>query len=223
MPRILIVEDDTDINNSTAGYLRRKGCECLQAFSGTEGRSLWQVGGVDLLLVDLMLPGLSGSELIAEIRKGSRVPVIVLSAKTELSDKVELLGLGADDYLTKPYHLEELWARILVQLRHASAASEGEELRYRDWVLNLEEMTLTASGQPVNLTAHEFKIVELLVGRPKRVFTKQQIYEAVWQEAYAVEDKTITVHISNIRTKLRHTGTDGYIQTVWGIGFKLAE
>ena len=217
MPHILIVEDDTDINNSTAEYLRRKGCLCSQAFSGTEGRLLWQAGGVDLLLVDLMLPGLSGSELIREIRRSSRAPVIVLSAKTEL------LGLGADDYLTKPYQLEELWARILVQLRHVSAAPSGELLRYRDWVLNLEEMTLTAAGQPVDLTAHEFKIVELLAGRPKRVFTKQQIYEAVWQEAYAVEDKTITVHISNIRAKLRPSGTDGYIQTVWGIGFKLAE
>ena len=105
MPHILIVEDDTDINNSTAEYLRRKGCLCSQAFSGTEGRLLWQTGGADLLLVDLMLPGLSGSELIKGIRRSSRVPVIVLSAKTELSDKVELLGLGADDYLTKPYQL----------------------------------------------------------------------------------------------------------------------
>jgi DNA-binding response OmpR family regulator len=223
MPHILIVEDDTDINNFTALYLRRRGCLCSQAFSGTEGRLLWQAGGVDLLLVDLMLPGLSGSELIAEIRQTSRTPVIVLSAKTDLSDKVELLGLGADDYLTKPYQLEELWARILVQLRHASAAPAEASLRYREWVLNLEEMTLTAAGQPVSLTAHEFKIVELLAGRPKRVFTKQQIYEAIWREEYAVEDKTIAVHISNIRAKLRPSGTDSYIQTVWGIGFKLAE
>ncbi|MCI9587995.1 MAG: response regulator transcription factor [Oscillospiraceae bacterium] len=223
MPCILIVEDDTDINNATAEYLRRQGCQCIQAFSGTEGRLLWQAGGADLLLVDLMLPGLSGGELIAEIRRSSRTPVIVLSAKTELSDKVELLGLGADDYLTKPYQLEELWARILVQLRHASAVPPETALHYQDWVLNLEEMTLTAAGQSVSLTAHEFRIVELLASRPKRVFTKQQIYEAVWQEEYAVEDKTITVHISNIRAKLRPSGTDGYIQTVWGIGFKLAE
>ena len=223
MPRILIVEDDTDINNSTAQYLRRQGCSCVQAFSRTEGRLLCQAGGLDLLLVDLMLPGLSGSELIAEIRQTSRTPVIVLSARTELSNKVELLSLGADDYLTKPYQLEELWARILVQLRHASAAPAGGLLRYRDWVLNPDGMTLDAAGRTVSLTAHEFKIVELLAGRPKRVFTKQQIYEAVWQEKYAVEDKTITVHISNIRAKLRPSGTDGYIQTVWGIGFKLAE
>ena len=223
LAKILIVEDDTDINNSTAEYLRRQGCVCTQAFSGTEGRLLWQADGFDLLLVDLMLPGLSGGELIAEVRKSSSVPIIVLSAKRSLSDKVELLSSGADDYLTKPYQLEELWARILVQLRHANAAPAGARLCYRDWVLDLDEMTLTAAGRPVNLTAHEFKIVEPLAGRPQRVFTKQQIYEAVWEQDYAVEDKTITVHISNIRAKLRPSGTDGYIQTVWGIGFKLAE
>ena len=223
MYRILIVEDDTDINNSTAAYLQRQGCACTQAFSGTEGRLLWKEHGCDLMLVDLMLPGLSGSELIREVRRSSRVPVIVLSAKTDLSDKVELLELGADDYLTKPYQLEELWARIGVQLRHAGALPVGRRLCFRDWVLDQEEMTLTAAGMPVELTAHEFRIVELLAGRPKRVFTKQQIYEAVWQEAYAVEDKTITVHISNIRAKLRPSKTDSYIQTVWGIGFKLAE
>ena len=169
------------------------------------------------------MPGLSGGELIAEIRRSAQTPVIVLSARAELSDKVELLSLGADDYLTKPYQLEELWARIQVQLRHASASLVREILRYRDWELNFDEMTLTAAGQPVNLTAHEFKIVELLTGQPKRVFTKQQIYEAVWGDAYAVEDKTITVHVSNIRAKLRPSGTDSYIQTVWGIGFKLSE
>lgn len=223
MYRILIVEDDTDINNSTAAYLRQQGCVCTQAFSGTEGRLLWKEGECDLILVDLMLPGLSGSELIREIRASSRVPIIVLSAKTELSDKVELLQSGADDYLTKPCQLEELWARIGVQLRHAGAAFAGRRLRFRDWVLDEQEMTLTAAGMPVELTAHEFRIVELLAARPKRVFTKQQIYEAVWQEAYAIEDKTITVHISNIRAKLRPSGTDGYIRTVWGIGFKLEE
>ena len=105
MIRVLIVEDDTDINNSTARYLQRQGCQCVQAFSGTEGRLLWQEGGFDLLLVDRMLPGLSGDELIALVRTVSRVPVIVLSARAELSGKVELLRSGADDYLTKPLQL----------------------------------------------------------------------------------------------------------------------
>ena len=221
MARILIIEDDTDINNAAAEYLRRRGCACDQAFSGTEGLRLWREGGYDLLLVDLMLPGLSGDELVEEV--SGRTPIIVVSARTELSGKVALLTSGADDYLTKPYALEELWARVQVQLRHASAAPVREELRFRAWELDLEEMTLTAAGQPVSLTAHEFKIVALLAGRPKRVVTKQQIYEAVWQEECAVEDKTISVHISNIRAKLRPSGTDGYIQTVWGIGFRLAD
>ena len=163
MPRILIIEDDTDINNAAAAYLRRQGCECVQAFSGTEGRMLWKSSGWDLLLVDLMLPGISGSELIYEVRRESRVPVIVLSARSELSDKVELLGLGADDYMTKPYQLEELWARIQVQLRHASAVPEEEELCFREWRLNIGGMVLMAAGEPVELTAHEFKIVELMV------------------------------------------------------------
>lgn len=146
MPHILIIEDDTDINNSTTKYLRRQGCVCTQAFSGTEGRLLWREGSFDLLLVDLMLPGLSGDELITEIRKSSRIPVIVLSARTELSDKVELLGSGADDYLTKPYQLEELWARVQVQLRHAKAVPDGKLLQFRDWLLDPEEMSLTAAG-----------------------------------------------------------------------------
>ena len=106
MPRILIIEDDTDINNSTATYLERHGCICLQAFSGTEGRRLFREGGVDLLLIDRMLPGLSGDELMTEVRAASQVPVIVLSARDGLSDKVDLFGLGADDYLTKPFELE---------------------------------------------------------------------------------------------------------------------
>lgn len=223
MPRILLIEDDADINDSTAAYLRRQGCDCVQAFSGTEGRLLWQQGGFDLLLVDRMLPGLSGDSLIAEIRRVSRVPVIVLSARTELTGKVSLLDAGADDYLTKPFSLEELWARVNVQLRHASAAPDGDTVRFCAWTLDFAARTLTAAGQPVLLTAHEFDLLALLVSRPNRVFTKQQIYEAIWQEAYAIEDKTIAVHISNIRAKLRPTGTDGYIQTVWGIGFKLAE
>ena len=120
MARILIIEDDTDINNAAAEYLRRRGCACDQAFSGTEGLRLWREGGYDLLLVDLMLPGLSGDELVEEV--SGRTPIIVVSARTELSGKVALLTSGADDYLTKPYALEELWARVQVQLRHASAA-----------------------------------------------------------------------------------------------------
>lgn len=224
MPHILIIEDDTDINNAVAEYLSARGCRCTQAFSGTEGRLYWKQGGVDLIIADLMLPGLTGQQLLAGIRGEDRssVPVIVLSARTALQDKVELLELGADDYLTKPFSLQELWLRVGVQLRHAeAAAAQTSVIQYKDWSIDPETRTLTVKGTPVALTLHEYEIVALLAARPKKVFTRQEIYESVWQEQAFVEDKTINVHISNIRGKLRPTGTDDYIKTVWGIGFRL--
>lgn len=225
MPRILLIEDDTDINNAVCEYLTRQGCRCRQAFSGTEGLLYWRQEGADLLVVDLMLPGLNGQGLLAEVRRTAAVPVIVLSARTAVQDRVELLRLGADDYLTKPFSLEELWLRIGVQLRHAGAARPAGEdtaptIRYKDWEIDPEKRSLVAAGQPVELTLHEFEIVALLASRPQKVFTRQEIFEQVWNQTYFVEDKTINVHISNIRAKLRPTGTDGYIRTVWGIGFK---
>ena len=223
MIRILIIEDDTDINNMTAEFLREKGCIAEQAFSGTEGRLLWQMKEFDLLLLDLMLPGLPGGELLRQIRAASRIPVIVLTAKNSLDDKVELLGGGADDYLTKPFELEELWVRILVQLRHRGNAGGEKELTFKDWTIDPQARILTAGGKAVELTAQELGIVELLMRHPKKVFTRQEIYEAVWQQDAFIEDKTINVHVSNIRAKLRSAGTGDYISTVWGIGFKLTE
>lgn len=223
MIKILVIEDDTDINNMTAEFLSRKGCSVEQAFSGTEGRLLWQMGEFDLLLLDLMLPGLSGEELIRQIRAVSRIPVIVLTAKNTLDDKVELLGGGADDYLTKPFELEELWVRIQVQLRHRSPAVDDRVISYKDWTIDQEQMLFRAGEQKVELTGHELGIVALLMRHPRKVFTKQEIYEAVWEQDAFIEDKTIHVHISNIRAKLRAAGAQDHIQTVWGIGFKLTE
>lgn len=168
MVRILVVEDDTDINNMTAEFLRGKGCGVEQAFSGTEGRLLWQMKEFDLLLLDLMLPGLSGEELIRQIRENSRIPVIVLTAKNALEDKVEVLGGGADDYLTKPFELEELWVRIQVQLRHRGSMAGEKELIFKDWVIDQDARVLKAGGKAVELTAHELGIVELLMRHPKR-------------------------------------------------------
>lgn len=222
MTNILVVEDDTDINGMIAEYLTERGVKVRQAYSGTEGRLLFEMEQFDLLILDLMLPGLSGEELLGEIRTKSAVPVIVLSARNALTDKVEVLGCGADDYLTKPFALEELWARIQVQLRRRGVEMKAETLKFKDWELDEGERILRVKGAPVELTAHEFDIVRLLVSRPKKVFTKQEIYELVWQQEYAIEDKTIHVHISNIRSKLKPTGTDDYIQTVWGIGFKMS-
>lgn len=149
MPHILIIEDDTDINNAVAEYLTARGCRCTQAFSGTEGRLYWKQGGADLIIADLMLPGLTGQQLLAGIRgeDHSSVPVIVLSARTALQDKVELLELGADDYLTKPFSLQELWLRVGVQLRHAgAAAAQPSHIQYKDWSIDPETRTLTVKG-----------------------------------------------------------------------------
>ena len=224
MTRVLIVEDDATINSLIYEYLTEKDFDCRQAFSGTEGRLLFDMEKFDLILLDLMIPGLSGEELIAYIRSSSQVPVIVLSAKTALEDKVNLLSTGADDYLTKPFELEELLARIQVQMRHKAASpSPASSLRYKDWELDEQARSFLVKGERIDLTSHELGIITLLMKYPKKVFTKQEIFESVWNQDYFVEDKTINVHISNIRSKLKDTDTDTYIQTVWGIGFKLKD
>lgn len=174
----------------------------------------------DLILLDLMLPGISGEELLG--RFAGKTPVIVLSAKNELDSKVSLLSAGADDYICKPFELRELLVRIQVQLRRVSYSSEDSEITYREWKINPDTQEMTVSGTPVELTRHEFKILELMARHPKRVFTKQVIYEYAWEDECYIEDKTINVHISNIRSKLKESGTDQYIQTVWGMGFKLS-
>ena len=219
MPRILIVEDDTDINNAICEYLTQKGCACTQAFSGTEGRLYWQQGGLDLVVADLMLPGISGQQLIAQIRRDAALPVIVLSARTALEDKAELFGLGADDYMTKPFSLEELWLRIGVQLRHAGGSGgHGAALTYKDWTINTETRTLTVKGEPVVLTLHEFEIVALLAARPQKVFTRQEIFERVWNEEYLGDSRTVDLHIQRMRKKL---GLEDRLTAVYKVGYRL--
>lgn len=223
MAKILIIEDDTNINNMVSEYLSANGYACTQAFSGSEGSLRFSMEEFDLILLDLMLPGITGEELIRMF--AGKVPVIVLSAKNELDSKVELLTAGANDYICKPFDLKELLVRIQVQLRSLPASKLPDvqtELHYKVWILDPETREMTAAGQPVELTLHEFRILELLMKHPKKVFTKQLIYEYAWEEDYFVEDKTINVHISNIRAKLKPSGTDSYIQTVWGMGFKLS-
>ena len=236
---VLIVEDDADINQIVATRLAREGFLCTQAFSGSEARLLMKAAPdenprseagtftFDLVICDLMLPGVAGDELVGEIRAlDAGVPIIVVSARTAPADKINLLGIGADDYLTKPFDLDELVARIAVQLRHrgrAKAPGAGDTLRFRSWELDPASKTFTAAGTPIELTRIEFAIVELLMRHPRRVFSKQELFEGAWGEPYAADDNTLNVHISNIRTKLRASGTDDYLKTVWGMGFKLAE
>lgn len=235
MEKILIVEDDASNNQMLKDYLESHGYACTQAYSGSEGKLLFSMEEYDLVLLDLMLPGISGEELVSLFSE--KAPVIVLSAKSGTDSKVEVLSAGAEDYLCKPFDLPELLVRIQVQLRRRRAAGsglvsavqskaaserEGKTYTYRDWTLTPDTQEMIACGEPVELTRHEFLIMELLIRNPRRVFTKQMIYEYAWGEEYLAEDKTINVHISNIRSKLKKSGTDTYIQTVWGIGFKLS-
>lgn len=223
MQKILVIEDDATINQVLYDFLTEQGFEVSQAFSGTEGKLLWQMQDFDLLIMDLMLPGLDGELLLAEIRQTSNVPIIVLSARDGLDDKVDLLSAGADDYMTKPFALEEVLVRIQVQLRKQDKLAPASKKNFGLWQIDPEARQLLVKQEPLNLTAHEFAILELLMSRPSKVFTKQEIYEAVWQEAYAFDDKTISVHISNIRQKLKASATEHYIETVWGIGFKMTD
>ena len=228
MERILIVEDDAQNNQIIREYLEGHGYSCTQAFSGSEGKLLFSMERFDLVLLDLMLPGIPGEELVPLFSK--KVPVIVLSAKSGLDSKVDVLSAGAEDYICKPFDLPELLVRIQVQLRRRSRDKTGEASdtgekdmvwQYKKWILDPSTQELSADGAPIELTRHEFLIVELLIRNPRRVFTKEMIYEYAWGEDYLAEDKTINVHISNIRSKLKESGTDAYIQTVWGMGFKL--
>ena len=220
---LLIIEDHNDINAMIQDYLQKQGFQCDQAYSGTEGRLYYSINDYDLIILDLMLPGLSGEELLEDIRKHSNVPVIVLSAKDSLDSKVNVLGAGADDYLCKPFELEELLARIQVQLRKSNKTSINTALQYKKLLLDSEQYDAKINDTYLNLTKHEYLIVELLIRKPKRVFTKEEIYEYALNDTYYGDDKTINTHMSNIRKKIRTQVAEEYIKTVWGIGFKMAE
>ena len=223
---ILVVEDDPDINKLLCRILEGAGYACRPAFSGSEA-ALWAGQyEYDLVLLDLMLPGLTGEEFIAQMRQKKTMPIIVLSAKAGLEDRVNVLRLGADDFIPKPFDNAEVLARVEAQLRRVqkfSAPPERRQFVCGDLVLDREEFSVTAGGEPVVLTAREFEILALLMEYPKRVFTREQIYQHVWGEEYFGDDNTVNVHISNLRAKLGRVSDREYIKTVWGIGFKMAE
>ena len=221
---ILVVEDDPDINKLLCRILEGAGYACRPAYSGTEA-ALWAGQyDYDLVLLDLMLPGLTGEEFIAQLRQRKTMPIIVLSAKTGLEDRVNVLRLGADDFIPKPFDNAEVLARVEAQLRRYkqfSGGPGGKVLTHGDLVLDKESVTVTAAGKPVPLTAREFHILTLLMEHPKKVFTREQLYQQVWEGAYMGDDNTVNVHISNLRSKLAKVSPTEYIKTVWGIGFKM--
>ncbi len=230
-PSVLVVEDDADLSEVVSSYLRLHGYTCVQAYSGSEAalRCLEPAASAlqfDIVVCDLMLPGLSGEEFITRLREKSNVPVIVMSAKGALTDKVGLLRMGADDYLVKPFELEELLARVEARLRRGAqnslAPDDRAGLSFDRWYLNPSSREFLIDGTPLRLTRTEFEILELLASHPGRVFTRSEIANAAHGDGIGRTDKTADAHIANIRGKLRQSGTDAYIATVWGIGFRLA-
>ena len=228
--KILIVEDDTDINNLLKKILRTAGYEIEQAFSGTEAKFYFDNHWPDLLLLDLMLPGMSGEELLRQIRRERKcnIPVLILSAKNALKDKVELLGIGADDYITKPFEPEEIIARIQAVIRRsglaANAGTAPEVLTYKNINLYPDLRKVVVQGAELSLTAKEYEILYLLIQNPEKVYSRESLYELVWQDGYYGTDHTVNVHISNLRKKIKeYDAIEDYIQSVYGIGFRLAK
>lgn len=226
---ILVVEDDVDINNLIAKALTKQDYKVTQAFSGSEANLRLEMDNFQMVMLDLMLPGITGEELIKDIRKNKDILIIVISAKTSLDDKVNVLELGADDYITKPFELEEILARVNAQLRRYRRFGESindnfnsEEHKFKELVLNEQSRTVKVRGKNIALTNHEFDILCLLLKNPYKVYSRETLYEQVWKSGYYGEDNSVNVHVSNIRKKIKDIAEgEEYIKTVWGIGFKL--
>jgi len=221
---VLIVEDDSDINNMLRELLVSSGYEVASAFSGTEALFCLEKNHYDLVLLDLMLPGMAGEKVLERICGDFHVPTIILSSKDSKSCRLECMRNGADDYITKPFDNDELLVRMEVVIRRYRNGTDpsGGSLIYKELTLNRNTFTVYLNHSPITLTKREFQILELLMSCPNKVFTKDNIYESVWNEEFMGEDNAVNVHVSNIRNKLVKINPEGkYIRTIWGIGFKM--
>jgi len=223
MDNILIIEDNKDVNLMLAEVLIDAGYEVKSVFTGIDGIVEIKNNGYDLILLDIMLPYKSGDEILKEMRQFSETPVIIISAKDMVGTKIDFLKLGADDYITKPFDLGEVVARIESNLRRCrKLTQETKVFRYKDLVLNDNEKRVCVNGFPIELTAKEYMILELLLKNHGKVFTKSSLYESIWKDEYFEDDNTVKTHISNLRSKLKKANPDKeYIETVWGLGYRL--
>lgn len=225
---VLIAEDDKAIRESIAIYLKNSGYNTLFAEDGEEAVKVFNENKVDLILMDLMMPKLSGEDAILKLREDSYIPIIILSAKSEDFDKVIGLNIGADDYITKPFNPLELVARVNSAIRrfyNYQASSKAQEgiIQIGDIKLNSLEKNVSINDQVIKLTSIEYKILELLMKNPNRVFSIEEIYEIVWDEP-AIEAKTVTVHIRRIREKIEiDPKKPRYLKVAWGLGYKFVD
>lgn len=223
MKKILVVEDDMDIHNLIKNVLEKERYDVISAYSGTEALLLIEKKDLDLILLDLMIPGLSGEEIIKKVKN---IPIIVISAKISSEDKVNALSIGANDYITKPFDTNELLARIKVQLR-LSKKDNNVSLSYKDMILDKNSHTLYIKDKNINLTKTEYTILRQLLLNPKQIITKTKLIQLLNEndkinlETQVCDENSLKVHISHIRKKIKKVTEQQYIESVWGIGFKL--
>jgi DNA-binding response OmpR family regulator len=221
MYHILIADDEKDIIRLLRLYLEKDDIKVYEANDGYEALSVISTNGVDLAVIDIMMPKLNGFELIKEIRKNNNIPIMILSAKVEISDKIFGLEIGADDYITKPFDALEVAARVKANLRRycklGSNEKAAEQIKVRDIILDTSECVLYKNSRKIDLTSVEYKILRLFMASPGKVFTKEQIYEEGWGDAFIVDDNTIRVAISKLRDKI---GEDS-LKTIRGLGYRL--
>lgn len=227
--KILLVEDDIEISTMLKNFLITENFEVITALDGESACEKFFSDSFSLVLLDLMIPKMNGIEVMSKIREHNTVPIIIISAKDTDSDKTLGLGLGADDYITKPFSVTEVLARIKANIRRSTQYAMGTSMEQpviTQGVLsmNLNDYSVKKNGKEIELTAKEFEILKLLLQNPKKVYTKEQIYSLVWNDAYLGDENAVNVHISRLRTKIEDNPRDPqYIITVWEIGYKLGD
>ncbi|WBW97196.1 response regulator transcription factor [Oceanirhabdus sp. W0125-5] len=228
--KILLVEDDKSINEMVKNHIEKEGFVVETAFDGEEAINKFLKETYDLIILDLMLPKLNGMEFMRLAREKSLIPIIIMSAKDSDVDKAIALGMGADDYISKPFSLIELLARVKASIRRANTYSKSQNNESKKIIelgelnVDLDNYSVTKKGELIKLTAKEFEILKLFIKNPKRVFTKEQLYNLIWNDSYLGEESVINVHIQRLRKKIEdNPSSPKYIKTLWGIGYKLGE
>lgn len=228
--KILLIEDDTEISGMLTDYLTTENYKIITAYDGEDACRKFETDKYALVLLDLMIPKISGMDVMQKIRKSSTVPIIIISAKDTDSDITLGLGLGADDYITKPFSITEVLARIKANIRRTTQYdvlvhnSEASRIERCGLSMNFDDFTVSKGGKVIDLTAKEFEILKLLMQNPQRVYTKEQIYSLIWNDAYMGDENAVNVHISRLRNKIEEEPRNPrIIITVWGIGYKLGE
>lgn len=226
MKTILVIEDDKEINGLLCKALQNNRFNTVPAYTGIQGLDYLKSSKFDMVLLDLMLPYKSGDTILMELRQFTNIPVLIISAKELTQTKIDLFRLGADDYITKPFDIDEVVARVEANFRRSGCnlPELDRYLSYKDIVIDTYNKQVSICGNDVALTSTEYKLLELLLSYPKKVFSKANLFESIWEEKYVVDDNTLNVHISRLRHKLKIASPDQeYIETLWGMGYRLTK